>query len=123
MSAIATGANVGVPAAAFDPKKVLALDPYLEPYVPALEHRYAMFKGWKDTIEKHEGGYDKFTRGYERLGFTVADDGTVTYREWAPGASEAVLTGDFSASPHRARTRHTLSPPRPQTTGTGSRTR
>lgn len=32
------------------------------------------------------------------MGFTVAKDGTITYREWAPGAATANLIGDFSAS-------------------------
>jgi hypothetical protein len=31
------------------------------------------------------------------MGFTVAKDGTITYREWAPGASSANLIGEFSA--------------------------
>jgi 1,4-alpha-glucan branching enzyme len=79
-----------------DGKAVLALDPYLEPFVPAIEHRYNIFKEWKDKIQRTEGGYEEFTKGYKRLGFNVAEDGTVTYREWAPNASEAVLTGDFS---------------------------
>jgi 1,4-alpha-glucan branching enzyme len=82
--------------ASFDPKSIISLDPYLEPFVPALEERYKTFKGWKNTIVQHEGGYDKFTKGYERLGFTVGEDGTVVYREWAPGADEAVLIGEFS---------------------------
>jgi hypothetical protein len=99
MSATATG-MADIPPAAFDPKQILALDPYLEPYVPALEHRYAAFKAWRDTIHDHEGGYENFTAGYRKLGFNVAGDGTVTYREWAPGADEAVLTGDFSARAH-----------------------
>ena len=79
-----------------DTKAVLALDGYLEPFIPAIEHRYNRFKHWKNTIQQHEGGYEAFTRGYERLGLNVAEDGTVTYREWAPNADEAVLTGDFS---------------------------
>jgi 1,4-alpha-glucan branching enzyme len=83
--------------ASFDPKTILALDPYLEPFVPALEQRYKTFAGWRDTIVQHEGGYEKFLKGYEKLGFNVRDDGTIVYREWAPSAEEAVLTGDFSA--------------------------
>lgn len=86
--------------ASFNPKSIISLDPYLEPFVPALEERYKTFKGWKNTIVQHEGGYDKFTKGYDRLGFNVAEDGTVVYREWAPGADEAVLIGDFSQCWH-----------------------
>jgi hypothetical protein len=82
--------------ASFDPKAILSLDPYLEPFVPSLEERYKAFKGWKETIHQHEGGYDKFLKGYEKLGLNVLPDGTILYREWAPYASEAVLTGEFS---------------------------
>lgn len=32
------------------------------------------------------------------MGFTVAKDGTITYREWAPAAASANLIGDFSKS-------------------------
>jgi len=79
-----------------DPKRVLELDGYLEPNIPAIVHRYNEFKKWKNVIQQTEGGYEKFTRGYERFGINVAQDGTVTYREWAPNASEAVLIGDFN---------------------------
>lgn len=93
MSATTTNRTANSP---FDPKRIIELDPYLEPYIPSLEQRFRTFKGWKDTIQEHEGGYDAFTKGYEKYGFNVAKDGTVTYREWAPYASEAVLIGDFS---------------------------
>lgn len=84
--------------APFDPSRILNLDPYLEPFIPSLSQRYKTFEGWKNTIHEYEGGYDAFTRGYNKYGFTVAEDGTITYREWAPGAEEAVLIGDFSQS-------------------------
>lgn len=32
------------------------------------------------------------------MGFQVANDGTITYREWAPAAHAAYLIGDFSGS-------------------------
>lgn len=57
-------------------------------------YRYAGYKAWRETIDK-EGGYEKFTRGYERFGFQISDTG-ITYREWAPNAIRAFLFGDFS---------------------------
>lgn len=30
------------------------------------------------------------------MGFNVASDGTITYREWAPAAHTAALIGEFS---------------------------
>lgn len=56
--------------------------------------RYAAYQTWKDTIAK-EGGYEKFSRGYERFGFQVEKDG-IAYQEWAPNAVEAFLFGEFS---------------------------
>lgn len=41
-------------------------------------------------------GLDKFSKGYETMGFQVKNDGTITYREWAPAADAAWLIGDFS---------------------------
>jgi len=82
----------------FDPQSVLKLDGYLEPFVPAIAHRNERFRKWKDTIDQYEGGYDNFTKGFEKMGFNVMESGEVVYREWAPNATEAHLIGDFSES-------------------------
>ncbi|KAJ7590665.1 glycoside hydrolase superfamily [Mycena floridula] len=79
-----------------NPKTVIDIDGYLEPNAAAIVKRHDAFRKWKDTIFAHEGGYDKFTKGYLKFGFNIADDGTVIYREWAPNAREAYLTGDFN---------------------------
>lgn len=102
---------------------VIELDPWLEPYSAGLKKRYSLrilnsfhsfvlwlhipppltsprffrfaaYKVWKERIDQ-AGGYDKFSRGYETMGFTISKDG-ITYREWAPNAKEAALFGDFS---------------------------
>ncbi|KAF8450618.1 glycoside hydrolase family 13 protein [Boletus edulis BED1] len=80
----------------FNPQDIVQLDGYLEAFLPAIERRHKQFQQWKDVIFKHEGGYENFTKGYEVMGFTVKDDGTVVYREWAPNAREANLIGDFN---------------------------
>lgn len=85
-----------MPTEALDPKTVIALDGYLEPNIPAIQHRHESFRKWKDTIEQHEGGYDNFTKGYLKFGFNIAPSGAVVYREWAPNPKEAYLIGDFS---------------------------
>lgn len=82
----------------FNPKSVLELDPWLEPFLGAIDQRYQLFKHWKDTIANTEGGYDNFTKGYLRFGLIVKPDNSVVYREWAPNAISAALTGDFSLS-------------------------
>lgn len=81
-----------------DSETVLDLDPWLKDEVPAILHRHDLFRRWKDTIIRTEGGYDSFTKGYDRFGLNVQPDNSVVYREWAPNAKEAVLTGDFSMS-------------------------
>ncbi|KAF9109560.1 alpha-1,4-glucan branching enzyme [Mortierella sp. AM989] len=73
---------------------VISLDPWLEPYSEGLKNRYAAYQDWKDKIDS-AGGYEKFTRGYEKFGFTISKTG-ITYREWAPNATEAFLFGDFN---------------------------
>ncbi|KAG0301257.1 alpha-1,4-glucan branching enzyme [Dissophora globulifera] len=73
---------------------VIGLDPWLEPFSYSLKKRYAAYKAWKQQIDE-AGGYEKFSRGYEKLGFTISKDG-ITYREWAPNVKEAFLFGDFN---------------------------
>ncbi|KAF8948742.1 alpha-1,4-glucan branching enzyme, partial [Entomortierella lignicola] len=73
---------------------VVELDPWLEPYSEGLRKRYAQYKLWKDKID-NAGGYEKFSRGYEKFGFIISKTG-ITYREWAPNAKEAFLFGDFN---------------------------
>ena len=80
----------------FDPKPVLELDGYLKPEIPAIATRWKSFMQWKKTIEDSEGGYDAFSKGYETFGFNVKSDNSIVYREWAPNATEAALTGEFS---------------------------
>ncbi|KAK5676931.1 alpha-1,4-glucan branching enzyme [Elasticomyces elasticus] len=76
---------------------IVSLDPYLEPYKPALRTRFSKADSWITTINETEGGLEKFSRGYELYGFLVAPDHTITYREWAPNALRAFLIGDFNA--------------------------
>lgn len=82
----------------FNGQKVLSLDSWLEPFLPAIAHRHGRFQQWKDTIAQYEGGYDAFSKGYEKFGLNVNDKGEIVYREWAPNATEAALIGDFSKS-------------------------
>ena len=85
-----------MPTAPIDAKTILDVDPWLEHNTAHIVHRHDLFRQWKDTIDSVEGGYDQFTKGYLKFGLNVSPDGTVTYREWAPNAKEAVLIGDFS---------------------------
>ncbi|KAJ1862653.1 alpha-1,4-glucan branching enzyme [Coemansia sp. RSA 989] len=78
-----------------DGTDVIKSDGYLEPHRQYFEQRFVHFKQWVREIEASEGGIDKFSRGYEEFGLHVTPEG-VRYREWAPGAKEASLVGDFN---------------------------
>ncbi|KAJ1786046.1 alpha-1,4-glucan branching enzyme [Coemansia sp. RSA 1807] len=78
-----------------DGTEVIKSDGYLEPHREYFGQRFAHFKRWVRDIELSEGGIDKFSRGYESYGLHVTAEG-VRYREWAPGAKEASLVGDFN---------------------------
>lgn len=58
--------------------------------------RYALFKDYIEKLETGEGSLDKFSRGYEIYGIHINEDNSVVAKEWAPGAQELFLTGDFS---------------------------
>ena len=75
---------------------VVQLDPWLSPFRDALRSRYSRAQDWIKTINKTEGGLEKFSKGTEKYGFFVHEDGSITYREWAPNALRAYLIGDFS---------------------------
>ncbi|KAJ2676181.1 alpha-1,4-glucan branching enzyme [Coemansia spiralis] len=78
-----------------DGTDVIRSDGYLESHRGYFGQRFAHFKRWVRDIELHEGGIDKYSRGYEIFGLHITPEG-VRYREWAPGAKEASLVGDFN---------------------------
>ncbi|XXG64978.1 hypothetical protein AAC387_Pa05g2792 [Persea americana] len=78
-----------------DGQKIYVIDPILKDFRAHLDFRYSQYKKMRALIDKHEGGLDAFSRGYERLGFTRSSTG-ITYREWVPGAKWASLVGDFN---------------------------
>ncbi|KAJ2514792.1 alpha-1,4-glucan branching enzyme [Coemansia sp. RSA 1939] len=78
-----------------DGTEVINSDGYLEQHREYFKQRYAHFKRWVKVIDENEGGIDKFSQGYKEFGLHVTAEG-VRYREWAPGAREASLVGDFN---------------------------
>lgn len=75
---------------------VVKLDPWLSPFQDAFKRRFAKAQEWIDRINTTEGSLDQFSKGIERYGFNVDAQGQVVYREWAPNATQAFLTGDFN---------------------------
>ncbi|CAL4130548.1 unnamed protein product, partial [Meganyctiphanes norvegica] len=58
--------------------------------------RYGCFQKVLKQINENEGGLEKFSRGYEKFGFHVNQDNSVTVHEWAPGAQALFVKGDFN---------------------------
>nr|CAD7392416.1 unnamed protein product [Timema cristinae] len=58
---------------------------------------YACFKDYADKVGEHDGGLDNFTQAYKYYGIHINSDNSVTCREWAPGAHQLYLMGDFTS--------------------------
>jgi len=86
--------------------KVLDYDPMLAPYASALERRMDLYNEKKAQLVPEGGSLADFANGHLYFGFHPAEDGWY-YREWAPGAQEIYLTGDFNGWDRRS---HPLTP-------------
>lgn len=58
--------------------------------------RHGVIQDWIKRIDNDEGGIDVFSQGYKYFGLHIQPDNSVIAREWAPGAVQLYLTGDFS---------------------------
>eukprot|EP00257_Ricinus_communis_P016703 XP_015574958.2 LOW QUALITY PROTEIN: 1,4-alpha-glucan-branching enzyme, chloroplastic/amyloplastic [Ricinus communis] len=74
---------------------LLSTDPGLDQFKDHFRYRVKRFIDQKQLIEKHEGGLEEFSKGYQKFGFN-REDGSIVYREWAPAAQEAQVIGDFN---------------------------
>ncbi len=95
--------------AATDGTAVVADDPWLAPYAQVLRDRYRLivchfhltrfstFQWWKNEIGRNEGSITDFACSYKNFGFHRVPGG-IRYLDWAPGAHELFLVGDFSTS-------------------------
>lgn len=57
--------------------------------------RYDCLQKLVNHVNEHEGGIDKFSKGYEEFGL-VKKSGGLLCQEWAPAAEEVYIYGDFS---------------------------
>lgn len=74
--------------------KILEIDPWLKPYEADLMARWEHYL----TLRKQlvgGGNLSSFANGHLYFGLSRSQDGWV-YREWAPGADEMHLIGDFN---------------------------
>lgn len=79
-----------------DIEDLFKLDPYLKPFEREIRRRHGVLKDWLCKIEASEGSLDAFSKGYEYFGLHILPDNSVIWREWAPGARNLYLTGDFN---------------------------
>ena len=78
------------------PGLVLA-DGWLMPYAQEIRTRLRLYDNRMEQITRRWGSLAEAARGYERMGFNRdAATGEWIYREWAPGARELFLIGDFN---------------------------
>ncbi|XP_059489512.1 1,4-alpha-glucan-branching enzyme [Neocloeon triangulifer] len=77
-------------------KDLLDRDHYLRPYEKEIRRRFAVFKDYMEKVSESEGGIPDFTQGYKYFGMHFNPDNSVTCREWAPGAANLYLAGDFN---------------------------
>ena len=75
--------------------KLLKLDKALEPYVSDIDLRMQRFAETSKKLFGKTGDVSTFANGYLYYGFHRTKTGWV-YREWAPGADEMHLIGDFN---------------------------
>ena len=76
---------------------LIAKDPWLEPFSPAIEGRHNRVKEVMNKLtRKGKVSLSEFASGYLYYGLHRQDDGSWIFREWAPNATEIYLIGDFS---------------------------
>lgn len=78
---------------------LIDVDPWLEPYAAGLRERYAHYQKALERLNAEGGVTGPVSQGHHYFGFNRGEsDGKpgVWYREWAPGAKQLFLTGDFN---------------------------
>ena len=75
---------------------LLKIDGYLNPYQTEIRRRYGCFLTYMNKINEYEKGILNFTESYKRYGAHIDENNNVKVLEWAPGARNLYLRGDFS---------------------------
>ena len=77
--------------------KLVQDDEWLKPYQRQIEERMQMYNIRLNSICRRHGSLEECANGFARMGFNRdAATGEWVYREWAPGARELFLIGDFN---------------------------
>ena len=75
--------------------RILTVDPWLRPFEGAIDARMAHYRRTRSRLLGEDGDIRAFANGHLYYGFHRTKEGWV-YREWAPGADEMHLIGDFN---------------------------
>lgn len=75
---------------------ILQDDPWLEPFAPAIEGRHADYLKKEAELTAGCGSLSDFANAHKYFGLHRNQDGSWTFREWAPNATAITLIGDFS---------------------------
>ncbi|MBQ1235032.1 MAG: 1,4-alpha-glucan-branching enzyme, partial [Oscillospiraceae bacterium] len=75
--------------------RVVDIDPMMKQYEKDIELRMENYKKKKKELVGKNGSLSDFANGHHYYGFHQTDKGWY-YREWAPGADEMYLMGDFN---------------------------
>ncbi|XP_017040833.1 1,4-alpha-glucan-branching enzyme [Drosophila ficusphila] len=79
-----------------DIEKLFETDGYLRPFEHEIRRRHGVLQDWLNKINQSEGGLEEFSQAYKYYGLHFQPDNSVIAREWAPGARDVYLTGDFN---------------------------
>ena len=75
--------------------KILTIDPWLKSYYSDIALRMQRHADTRRALLGDKADLSSFANGYLYYGIARTEDGWV-YREWAPGADEMHLIGDFN---------------------------
>ena len=75
--------------------KIISIDPWLKPYYSDIALRMQRHAATRRALLGDKADLTSFANGYLYYGISRTEDGWV-YREWAPGADEMHLIGDFN---------------------------
>jgi 1,4-alpha-glucan branching enzyme len=77
--------------------RIVEQDPWLEPVSQAVTERYLRFKGRLQELERNYGSLKAFATADKLFGFNYDSVRKGWwFREWAPGASQLFIMGDFN---------------------------
>ena len=75
--------------------EVFNQDKYLLPYSEFFQQKFDLCKALIQKINQNEQSLTLFAQGYKSYGLNESDE-CYTYKEWAPGAKEVYLFGEFN---------------------------